>query len=71
MASTSTRSLLETYRPGTKAWFPDLTEGWISAEVVGVPQASGDLVKVQWRDDRDKVRDLRDAFFPFTPASGF
>jgi hypothetical protein len=51
------------YSKGTRVWFADKEQGWISAEVTNVVKRSDDKIKLTFVDDRGKVS-LRDPFFP-------
>lgn len=44
------------YSKGTRVWFPDKELGWISAECTAVIRGEGDAVKLQFIDERGKVR---------------
>jgi len=48
------------YSKGTRVWFPDKEQGWISAEVTSVTRGAGDTLKLVFVDERGKVR--RDRF---------
>lgn len=50
------------YSKGTRVWFTDKEQGWISAEVTNVVKGSDDKIKLTFVDDRGKVS-LRDPFF--------
>ena len=54
------------YSKGTRVWFPDKEQGWISAEVTSVTRGAADTFKLGFVDERGKVR--RDRFHRF--ASG-
>jgi len=54
------------YSKGTRVWFPDKEQGWISAEVTSVTRGADDSFKLGFVDERGKVR--RDRFPRF--ASG-
>jgi hypothetical protein len=43
------------YSKGTRVWFTDKEQGWISAEVTNVIKGSGDKIKLTFLDDRGKV----------------
>ena len=43
------------YSKGTRVWFTDKEQGWISAEVTNVVKGSGDKIKLTFVDDRGKV----------------
>jgi myosin V len=43
------------YSKGTRVWFTDKDQGWISAEVINVVRTSGDTIKLTFVDDRGKV----------------
>jgi len=51
------------YSRGTRVWFPDKEQGWISAEVTSVTRG-GDALKLAFVDERGKVR--RDSSSTFT-----
>ena len=44
------------YSKGTRVWFPDKEQGWISAEVTSVARGAGDTFKLAFVDERGKVR---------------
>lgn len=44
------------YSKGTRVWFPDKEQGWISAEVTSVNRSAGDIFKLVFVDERGKVR---------------
>ena len=52
------------YSRGTRVWFPDKEQGWISAEVTSVTRGAGDALKLAFVDERGKVR--RDSSSTFT-----
>lgn len=43
------------YTRGTRVWFSDKEQGWISAEVTQVSKSDNDSVKLVFVDDRGKV----------------
>jgi myosin-5 len=43
---------VEVYTKGTKAWFPDKEEGWVSASCIS-NKTEGDKVTITFRDDND------------------
>jgi myosin V len=43
------------YSKGTRVWFTDKEQGWISAEVTNVIKGSDDKIKLIIVDDRGKV----------------
>ena len=43
------------YSKGTRVWFADKEQGWISAEVTNVVRGSADKIKLTFVDDRGKV----------------
>jgi hypothetical protein len=43
------------YGKGTRVWFEDKDQAWISGEVVSVSRAAGDAIKLVFIDDRGKV----------------
>lgn len=43
------------YSKGTRVWFEDKEQAWISAEVTAVIKSSGDAVKLVFVDERGKV----------------
>jgi hypothetical protein len=47
------------YSKGTRVWFADKEQGWISAEVTNVAKGSGDKIKLSFVDDRGKVSTSR------------
>jgi hypothetical protein len=44
------------YSKGTRVWFPDKDQGWISAEVTNFSKVGDDKVKLVFVDERGKVR---------------
>ena len=51
------------YSIGTRVWFPDKEQGWISAEVTLVTRGADDSFKLTFVDERGKVR--RNRFHSF------
>lgn len=47
------------YSKGTRVWFPDKEQGWISAEVTSVTRGINDTFKLAFVDERGKVRGNR------------
>lgn len=47
------------YSKGTRVWFPDKEQGWISAEVTSVTRGTDDAFKLTFGDERGKVRGNR------------
>ncbi len=43
------------YSKGTRVWFVDKEQGWISAEVTQVIKGDNDTIKLVFVDDRGKV----------------
>ena len=43
------------YSKGTRVWFPDKEQGWISAEVTSVTRGADDTFKLGFVDERGKV----------------
>jgi hypothetical protein len=58
------------YSKGTRVWFTDKDQGWISAEVTNVVRSPGDAIKLTFVDDRGKVSDCYAPLFwsPLTPV---
>jgi myosin-5 len=46
--------MADTYTKGTRVWFPDKENGWISGEVASVTK-NGDTLKLTFVDERGKV----------------
>lgn len=44
------------YSKGTRVWFPDKEQGWISAEVTSVTRGASDTFRLAFVDERGKVR---------------
>ena len=44
------------YSKGTRVWFEDKEQAWVSAEVTNVTKGSGDAIKLIFLDERGKVR---------------
>lgn len=51
--------MAEVYTKGTRIWIADKDQGWISAEVTQATPGAAGSVKLQFIDDRGKVRILR------------
>jgi myosin-5 len=51
------------YSKGTRVWFTDKEQGWISAEVTNVVKGSDDKIKLAFIDDRGKVSAARLFFY--------
>lgn len=47
------------YSKGTRVWFTDKDQGWISAEVVQVSKGDNDSIKLVFVDERGKVLSRR------------
>ena len=43
------------YSKGTRVWFTDKEQGWISAEVTQVIKGENDAIKLAFTDERGKV----------------
>jgi myosin-5 len=43
------------YSKGTRVWFTDKEQGWISGEVTNVVRSSDEKIKLTFLDDRGKV----------------
>ena len=43
------------FSKGTRVWFEDKDQAWISAEVVSVTKAADDSIKLGFLDERGKV----------------
>lgn len=43
------------YSKGTRVWFTDKDQGWISAEVTNVVRVSDAVIKLTFVDERGKV----------------
>lgn len=57
------------YSKGTRVWFADKEQGWISAEVTNILRNSDEKIKLTFVDDRGKVSLLVHAFLFITGAS--
>lgn len=44
------------YSKGTRVWFEDKEQAWISAEVTSVTKGNNDAIKLVFVDERGKVR---------------
>jgi hypothetical protein len=44
------------YSKGTRVWFEDKDQAWISAEVTAVTKGADDSIKLVFVDERGKVR---------------
>jgi myosin-5 len=44
------------YSKGTRVWFEDKDQAWISAEVTSVTKGADDSIKLVFVDERGKVR---------------
>lgn len=51
-------SMADIYSKGTRVWFPDKEQGWISAEVTAYGKGSKDGVKITFVDERGKVSSM-------------
>lgn len=47
---------VDIYTKGTRVWFPDKDQGWISAEVHSHQKGTKDGLKITFVDERGKVR---------------
>jgi len=57
------------YSKGTRVWFEDKEQAWISAEVTSVTKGNGDAIKLVFLDERGKVRvDLATPLILVTPS---
>lgn len=54
------------YSKGTRVWFADKEQGWISAEVTNILRNSDEKIKLTFVDDRGKVSLLVHAFLFIT-----
>jgi myosin-5 len=52
MAAATAQQSLEVFTVGTKAWFTDEKEGWVSA-TLSSKSVDGDKIKLLFRDDND------------------
>lgn len=52
---TSATQYLEVYTKGTKAWFPDKEEGWVSASCLS-KKIENDKVTLLFEDDNDSSK---------------
>jgi myosin V len=43
------------YSKGTRVWFEDKDQAWISGEVVSVRKGEADAIKLSFLDERGKV----------------
>jgi myosin-5 len=43
------------YSKGTRVWFEDKDQAWVSAEVVAVSKGTADTIKLTFLDERGKV----------------
>jgi myosin-5 len=43
------------YTKGTRVWFPDKEQGWISAEVTNAVKSADEKIKLTFVDDRGKA----------------
>lgn len=46
--------MADTHTKGTRVWFPDKENGWVSGEVTSVTQ-NGNALKLTFVDERGKV----------------
>jgi len=44
------------YSKGTRVWFPDKEQGWVSGEVTSATRGANDTFKLAFVDERGKVR---------------
>jgi hypothetical protein len=47
--------MADIYSKGTRVWFPDKEQGWISAEVTTIQKGTKDGLKITFVDERGKV----------------
>ncbi|SRR6266849_7986974 len=57
------------YSKGTRVWFTDKEQGWISAEVTNILRSSGEKIKITFVDDRGKVSSTRLFLSPAQPLT--
>jgi hypothetical protein len=55
ISSQALRQALEVYSPGTRAWFTDEQEAWISASVTAKTISDG-RIKITFQDDNDSSK---------------
>jgi hypothetical protein len=53
--SQTTGAMADIYTKGTRVWFPDKEQGWISAEVQSSTKGTKDGIKITFTDERGKV----------------
>lgn len=46
---------IQVYTKGTKAWFPDKEEGWVSASCIS-NKTEGDKIIITFEDDTDNTK---------------
>jgi hypothetical protein len=63
--------MAENYSKGTRVWFPDKEQGWLSAEVQAIAKGSKDGVKITFVDDRGKVNNCLLSTSTFTLYSQY
>lgn len=51
----SAAQAVEVYTKGTKAWFPDKEEGWVSTSCI-LNNTEGDKVTITFQDDNDETK---------------
>lgn len=54
MATENAGQAAEVYTKGTKAWFPDDQEGWVSATCVSNTITDDGKVRIVFEDDNDQ-----------------
>jgi len=55
------------YSKGTRVWFEDKEQAWISAEVVSFTKGNDDAIKLVFIDERNKVRANQLVLYPLDP----
>ena len=68
MAATTAQQSLEVFTNGTKAWFTDEKEGWVSATLTS-KSVDGDKIKLLFRDDNDDKVSFGWWAISFVPAN--
>jgi myosin-5 len=57
ISSQALRQALDVYTPGTRAWFTDEQEAWVSASVTAKTMSDG-RIKITFQDDNDSSKVL-------------
>jgi myosin-5 len=59
------------YSKGTRVWFEDKDQAWISAEVTSFIKGPNDTIKLIFLDERGKVSVVQGALTPSSSLIGY